>query len=85
MIYVNEIEKRITFKLEAGYFLELLTSETMKLLGSTKSKKNKGKNDEKVPHLEITKVVLVYCNIVNNDYQHDSKVLYTFVLNKSFR
>ena len=85
MIYVNEIEKRITFKLEAGYFLELLTSETMKLLGSTKIKKNKGKNDEKVPHLEITKVVLVYCNIVNNDYQHDSKVLYTFVLNKSFR
>ena len=85
MIYVNEIEKRITFKLEAGYFLELLTSETMKLLGSTKSKKSKGKNDEKVPHLEITKVVLVYCNIVNNDYQHDSKVLYTFVLNKSFR
>ena len=85
MIYVNEIEKRITFKLEAGYYLELLTSETMKLLGSTKSKKNKGKNGEKVPHLEITEVVLVYCNIVNNDYQHDSKVLYTFVPNKSFR
>ena len=54
----------------------------MKLFGSTKNKITKGKNGENVPHLEITEVVLVYCNIVNNDYQQDSTVLYTFVPNK---
>ena len=56
----------------------------MKLLGSTKSKINKDKNGENVPHLEITEVVLIHCNIVNNDYQQYSRVLYTFVPNKSF-
>ena len=56
----------------------------MKLLGSTESKITKDENGENVPHLQITEVVLVHCNIVNNDYQHDSRVLYTFVLNKSF-
>ena len=56
----------------------------MKLLGSTKNKITEDKNGENVPHLEITEVVLVHCNIVNNDYQQDSRVLYTFVLNKSF-
>ena len=56
----------------------------MKLLGSTTSKITKHENRENVPHLEITKEVLVHCNIVNNDYQQDSRVLYTFVLNKSF-
>ena len=58
--------------------------ETMKLLGSTKNKKTKDENDQNVPHWEITEVVLVLCSIVNNDYQHDSRVLYTFVSNKSF-
>ena len=56
----------------------------MKLLESTKSKITKNENGENVPHLEITKIVLVNCNIVNNDYQLDSRVLYTFVSNKSF-
>ena len=56
----------------------------MKLLGSTKNKITTNKNGEIVPHLEITEVVLVHCNIVNNDYQQDSRVLYTFVPNKSF-
>ena len=56
----------------------------MKLLGSTKNKITKDENGENVPHLEITEVVLVHCNMVNNDYQQDSRVLYTFVLNKSF-
>ena len=56
----------------------------MKLLGSTENKITKDKNDENVPHLEITEVVLVHCNIVNNDYQQDSRVLYTFVPNKPF-
>ena len=83
-IYVKKIENRITFKLKNAYSLELLTKETIKLLGSTESKITKDKNGENVPHLEITEVVLVHCNMVNNDYQHDSRVLYTFVPNKSF-
>ena len=56
----------------------------MKLLGNNESKITKDKNGENVPHLDVTEVVLVHCNIVNNDYQQDSKVLYTFVPNKSF-
>ena len=56
----------------------------MKILGSIKIKITKDENGENVSHLEITEVVLVYCNIVNNDYQQDSRVLHTFVPNKSF-
>ena len=56
----------------------------MKLLGSTKNKITKDKNGENVPHLEITEVVLVHCNIVKSDYQQDSRVLYKFIPNKSF-
>ena len=56
----------------------------MKLLESTENKITKDKNSENAPHLEITEVVLAHCNIVNNDYQQDSKVLYTFVPNKPF-
>ena len=75
-INVNKIKNRITFKIKKGYSLEPLTKETMKLLGSTKNKITK-ENGENVPHLETTEVVLVHCNMVNNDYQHDSRVLYT--------
>ena len=56
----------------------------MILFGSTKNEITKDKNGENVPHLEITKVVLVHCDIVNNDYQQDSRVLYMFVPNKPF-
>ena len=83
-IYVNKIENRIMFKIKSGYYLELLTPETMKLLGSTVSKKNKDKNGENVPNLEVVEVVLVHCNLVNNDYQQESRILYTFVPNKTF-
>ena len=83
-VYVNEIEHRITFKIKNGYSLEHLTPETMKLLGSTENKINEDKNIENVSNLEITEVVLVHFNIVNNDYQQDSRVLYTFVSNKPF-
>ena len=78
-MYINKIENRITFKIKNGYCLELLTPETMKLLGSTESKINKDKNGENVPHLEIVELVLVHCNLVNNDYQQDSRILFTFV------
>ena len=56
----------------------------MTLFGSTENKITKDKNGENVPNLEITEVVLVHCNIVNNDYQQDSRVLYIFVPNKPF-
>ena len=56
----------------------------MKLLGSTNSKITKDKNGENVPHLEIVEVVLAHCNLVNNDYQQNSRILYTFVRNKTF-
>ena len=83
-IHVNKIENRITFKIKDGYSLELLTPETMKLLGSTKNKITEDKNGENDPDLEITAVVLVHCNIANNDYQQDTRVLYTFAPNKPF-
>ena len=59
------------YKVKKGYCVETLTSETMKLPGSTKSKLTKDKNGENVPHLEINEAVLVHCNVVNNDYQQD--------------
>ena len=77
-IYVNKIENRITFKIKDGYSLELLTPETMKFLRSTENKIIKNKKGENVPHLEITEVALVHCNMVNNDYQRDSRVLHTY-------
>ena len=82
-MYVNRIENRITFKIKSGYYLELLTPETMKLLGGTDSKITKD-DGENVPHLEIVELVLVHCNLVNNAYQQDSRILYTFVPNKTF-
>ena len=83
-IYVNKIENRITFKIKSGYYLELLTPELMKLLGSTETKITKDKNGENVPHLEVVELVLVHCNLVNNDYQQDLRILYIFVPNKTF-
>ena len=83
-IYVNKIENRITFKMKNGYYLELLTPETMKLLGSAENKITKDKNGENAPYLEIFELVLVHCNLVNNDYQQDSRILFTFVPNKAF-
>ena len=83
-IHVNKIESRITFKIKKGYYLELLTRKTMKLLGSTKSKITKNENGENVPYLEITEVLLVHCITFNNNHQQNSRVLYTFSPNKSF-
>ena len=83
-IYVNKIENRVTFKIRNGYYLELLTPETMKLLGSTESKITEDKNGENDPHLEIVELVLIHCNIVNNNYQQNSRILYTSVPNKRF-
>ena len=83
-IYADKIKNRIIFKIKNGYKLELLTPETMKLLGSPKKDVGKDKNGENVPKLEIVEVVLVHCNLVKNDYQHTLKALFTFVPNKKF-
>ena len=75
-IYVNKIENRITFKIKTGYYLELLTPETMKLLGSTANKTTKDKNGKNVSHLVITELVFVHWNIANNHYQQGSFLIY---------
>ena len=78
------MENRLTFEIKTGCYLELSTPETMKLLGSTKSKIMKDKNIENVLQFKIPEVKLVPYNIVNNIYEHNSRVLYTFIPNKSF-
>ena len=83
-IYVNKIENRFIFKIEDGYSLELLILETIKLLESTENKITKDKTGVNISHLEIAEVVLVHRDIVNNDYQQESIVLYTSVPNKPF-
>ena len=79
----NKIKNGIVFKIRAAYKFELLTPETMKLLGSTKKDIDKDKDGENLPKLESIVVVLVHCNLVKNDYQHTSKVLFTFDPDKS--
>ena len=69
-IYPNKIINRMVFKIKTGYKLELLSPETMKLLGSTKKVVDKDKIGENVPKLESVEVILVHCNLVKNDYQH---------------
>ena len=82
LIYANKISNRIVFKIKTRYKLELLGKETMKLSGSTRDTIDADKYSENVPRLEIVEVVLVHCNLVNNNYQQASRVLFTFVPNK---
>ena len=84
LIYANNVINRIVFKIKTGYELELLSKETMKLLGSTANIIDANKNSENVPRLENVEVVLVHCNLVNNSYQQHSKVLFTFVPIKQY-
>ena len=84
LIYANTINNRIVFKIKSRYKLELLSKETMKLLGSTKDIIDADKNSENVPKLENVEVVLVHCNLVNNAYQQHSRVLFTFVPTKQY-
>ena len=83
-IYLNEIGNRTTIIIKTGYYLELLTPETKRLLGSIKSKITKNENDKIVPHLKITEVVLIHGHIINNDHQQDWRVLNTSDPNKLF-
>ena len=84
IIYANTITNIVVFKIKTGYKLELLSKETMKLLGSTRDTIDADKNSEKVPRLENVEVVLVHCNLVNNSYHQHSRVLFTFVSNKQY-
>ena len=72
------------FKIKDGYKLELQAPETMKFFGSIKNLIDKTKNREKERSLEVFEVVLVQCNLVDNQYQQKSEVLYTFTPNKSY-
>ena len=83
-IYPNKIKCRIVFKTKTGYKLELITPEKIKLLGRPKKDVDKDTNSDNVPKLESVEVVLVHCNSVKNNYQHTSKVLFSFVPNKQF-
>ena len=84
LIHANTINNRIVFKTKSRYKLELLSKETMKLLGSTKDTIDSDKNSENVPKLENVKVVSVNFNLVNNAYQQHSRVLFTFVPTKQY-
>ena len=75
--YVEKRDNRTTFK-------KLSNQVTIKLLGSTINKITDDENGKNIPHLENTELVLVYCNIVNNEYQHNSRVLYTLFPDKLF-
>ena len=83
LIYVSKLNNRFLFKIKSGYKLELLSKETMRLLGSSTNSIDKDKNSELVPKLETVDLVSVHCNLVNNNYQQASKVLFTFVPNKN--
>ena len=83
-IYPNKVKNRFFSKIRTGYKLQLLTSETMKLLGSTKKDVDADKDSENVPKLESAEVLIVHCNLVKNDYQHSSELLFSFVPNKKF-
>ena len=74
----------LLYKIKTGYKLELLAEETIQLLGSSKKVSENNKNGELAPRLETVEVVLVHCNLVNNNYQQASKVLFTYVPNKKF-
>ena len=83
LIYANKILNRVTFRIKTGYKLELLTNETMRLQGDGPII-DTTKNGENIPRLEIVRNVLVFCNLVENVYLQDSKLLFSFVPNSRF-
>ena len=83
-IYINRINNRLVFKIKDEYKLELQTPETMKPFGSTKKLIDETKNGKNVPILKVVEVDLVQRNLLDNQYQQKSGVLYTFMANKSY-
>ena len=82
---MNMINNRLVFKIINGYKLELQTTETLKLFGSTKKLIEKKKNGASLPSLQVAEVFLVLYNLVDNEYQQKSKVLYPFSLTTKCR
>ena len=82
LIYPNKIKNRIVFKIKTGHKLELLTNETMNLLGNGPIIDG-NKNGDNIPELEQVHSVLIHCNVVHNDYLQNSKLLYTFLPDES--
>ena len=83
-IYANKIKNKTVFEIKRSYKLELSFPKTMRLIGSAKKDKDQDKDEKDVPRLESAEVVLVHYNLVNNNYQQASKVIFTFVPNKQF-
>ena len=83
-IYANKIKNKTVFEIKRNYKLELSFPKTRRLIGSAKKDKDQDKDEEDVPRLESAEVVLVHYNLVNNNYQQASKVIFTFVPNKQF-
>ena len=83
MIYANRILNRVTFRIKTGYKLELLTNETMRLLGNGPII-DTAKNSANVSRIEIVRNVLVFCNLIQNVYLQDSILLFSFVPNSRF-
>ena len=83
-IWANKIKNRVTFRIKSGYYLDFLTSKTIRLPEITGRRITKDKNGENLPQTKITEVAVVNCTIINKQYQHGSMVLSTFVPNSSF-
>ena len=83
-VYINRINNRLLFKIKDGFKLEFQIPETMKSFGSIKKLIDKRKYGENVPSLEVAEVVLLQCNLVDNQYQQKSEVLCTFTPNKFY-
>ena len=83
-IYANKVKNKTVFEIKRSHKLELSFPKTMRLLGSAKEDKDHDKDEEDVPRLESAEVVLVHYNLVSNNYQQASKVIFTFVPNKQF-
>ena len=77
-IFINRINDRLLLKIKDGYKLELQMPETIKLFGSTKKLIDKTKNGEKILRFEVVEVLLVQCNLIDNQYRQKSEVLHTF-------
>ena len=83
LIYPDDVKNRLNFRIKTGYKLELLTKESQNLLGDGPVI-DKDKNSKNVPQLDQVEYVLLHCNIVQNDYLQNSKLLYEFVPDKTF-
>ena len=83
-VNINRTNNRLVFKIKNGFKLELQMPETTRLFDSTIKFIDKTKNVEEVPSLKVVEIVLIQCNLVDNQYQQKSELLYTFKPNKSY-